>query len=316
MGGYTRASDYIANRQTKIPSYVTSPSLSNAATPGKVMLYDDDGYPQDLFWSPWQYTPHATVNTPLFEKKGPIDLAAWVNKAIYGGFTSGELKADDLPYEYKLDQIQKYLMPAYSTASLQSGDFTVHFDYQGDDKVSVDSPYDMNINDAEFKKDGWIINTIGQASDLIFTSLDSTIRPYEAARGIGVVPTQQANYIGGVRLETGQAYNPFTGQIDNPNLHPDDAKKINRGDAYRRVSESGLSRANVESARTTSSVLASLTEQVVGSVRASPSDNGLQTTQRVTDIGLGQGGGRSILGTEKAAKKAKLKSILPTSSSF
>lgn len=123
--------------------------------------------------------------------------------------------------------------------------------------------------------------------------------------------------VGGmVETGPGQSYNPFTGQFDNPKLHPNDAAQLNRGAAYRRVTESGLSRAETASARDTSSVLASLTEQVIGSRLATATDDGLATVQRVTDIGLGQGGAKSILGTEKVAPKAKLKSVLASSSSF
>lgn len=317
MGGYTRASDYIANRQTKIPSYVTSPSLpSNGVGFGKTHAEDYFGNPMsDMTWSGYYYYPTATTSMPLFQRQAPMSMYDWVGK-ILGPQWMSNARRDEIPYQDMIDQTTHYMIPTLGTASLSSPNFAINFDYQGGDKIAVDSPWDAYIRDESFIKDDWLINTVGQASDLIFTTLDSTYRRKGPIPDFFDHSNQLANYVGGVHLEAGQAYNAFTGQVDNPNLHPDDAKKINRGDAYRRVSESGLSRSNVESARTTSSVLASLTEQVVGSVRASPTDNGLQTTQRVTDIGLGQGGGRSILGTEKAAKKAKLKSILPTSSSF
>lgn len=104
-------------------------------------------------------------------------------------------------------------------------------------------------------------------------------------------------------LQPGQAYNLLTGQFNDPNLHANTAARLNQATALRRVNETGLSKAQQDSARNQPTTLATLDEMYWGSTQTEvTASSSLSNMQQIAAQGINTEGGKTILGAEPLKK--------------
>ena len=113
-----------------------------------------------------------------------------------------------------------------------------------------------------------------------------------------------------IDLRAGQSYNFITGQLSDPNLHANTARRLNEALQYRTVNSAGLDQATKTTARESTSVLASLDEMYLGNASTEvTTSEALTNLSQVKQQGFNTSSAKTVLGTE--AKTAASKSKTP-----
>lgn len=131
---------------------------------------------------------------------------------------------------------------------------------------------------------------------------------FSSARGLNSAGISDTT----VNLAPGQSYNYLTGQLSDPNLNANTAKRLNEATNFREVNQAGLQQASASSARQTQSVLATLDQMYFANVRTQ-ADNGtapLSQTAQVNEVGINTGANRTILGADTSKKKPATQTAL------
>lgn len=115
-----------------------------------------------------------------------------------------------------------------------------------------------------------------------------------------------------VSLQPGQSYNYLTGQLSDPNLNANTAKRLNEATNMRAVNQAGFQQASLDSARQSQSVLATLDEMYFANARTQV-DNGvapLTGIAQANEMGVNASGTKTILGTDAPKKKPATQTAL------
>lgn len=131
---------------------------------------------------------------------------------------------------------------------------------------------------------------------------------FSSARGLNSAGISDTT----VNLAPGQSYNYLTGQLSDPNLDANTAKRLNEATSIRAVNQAGFQQASLDSARQSQSVLATLDEMYFANARTQV-DNGvapLTGIAQANEMGVNASGTKTILGTDAPKKKPATQTAL------